>query len=77
MNFRPGHEVVGKVHVKHIYEIAKVKQMDAHLRHIELEQICRMIIGSVGSMGLELVGDEPAAVPAVKKWRRKINMIVW
>ncbi len=66
LNFRPGHEIVGKVHVKQIYEIAKIKQKDSHLQHIELEQLCRMIIGSVGSMGLEVVGDETVA-PTAKK----------
>jgi len=32
---RPGHEIVGKVHVKHIYEIAKLKLNDEHLKNME------------------------------------------
>jgi large subunit ribosomal protein L11 len=43
--------------VKQIYEVAVAKQKDEHLKHIELEQLCRSIIGSAASMGLEIVGD--------------------
>lgn len=49
--------MVGKVHVKQIYEIAKVKQRDDHLKHLPLDAICRQIVGSAGSMGLEVVSD--------------------
>ncbi len=52
---RAGHVSSGKVHVKQIYEIALVKQMDAHLKQIELSALCRTIAGSALSMGLEVV----------------------
>lgn len=52
---RTGHDVVGKVHVKQIYEIARAKQKDAHLSHIGLESLCRSIMASAGSMGIEIV----------------------
>ena len=54
---RPGHEIVGQVHVKQIYEIAKAKQADGHLAKIKLESLARSIVGSASSMGLEIVSD--------------------
>ena len=39
---------VGTVSVKHIYEIAKVKQKDTP--HLPLESICKNIIGTANSM---------------------------
>jgi len=49
------HLNVGKVHVKQLYEIAKVKQLDSPvLQHSSLEGICRMMMGQMRSMGLEL-----------------------
>jgi large subunit ribosomal protein L11 len=54
---RPGHDVVGKVHVKQIYEIAKAKQQDEHLQDISLESMCRTVAASASSMGLEIVRD--------------------
>jgi large subunit ribosomal protein L11 len=45
--------VLGKLHVKQIYEIAKVKQRD--MKNFELENICRMIIGTANTMGIEIV----------------------
>ena len=56
--FRPGHEIVGKIHVKQIYEIGKIKKQDEHLAHIDLEQICRSIAGSCSTMGLEIVSND-------------------
>jgi len=54
---RTGHDIVGKVHVKQIYEIAKVKQRDEHLARIDLYSLCRSIAASAKSMGLEVVKD--------------------
>jgi len=54
---RPGHDIVGKVHVKQIYEIAIAKQADAHLKAIPLESLCKSIVGSCQSMGIEVVSD--------------------
>ena len=56
---RPGHDVVGKVHAKQIYEIALVKRTDAHMKNIPLKSLCRTIAGSAASMGLKVVsGNE-------------------
>ena len=54
---RPGHDIVGQVHVKQIYEIAKAKQADSHLAKIRLESLARSIAASASSMGLEVVSD--------------------
>lgn len=55
---RPGHEVVGKVHVKQIYEIGLQKQKDAHLAKLSLESVCRSVAGSCVSMGIEVVNTK-------------------
>jgi len=52
---KPGHETNGTISLKHIYEIAKVKQTDAHLKHLPLESIARMVAGSARSLGLNVV----------------------
>ena len=52
--YRPGHDVVGKVHAKHIYEIAVIKQQDEHMKAIPLRSIARMIAASAMSMGINV-----------------------
>jgi large subunit ribosomal protein L11 len=54
---RPGHDTAGTVHVKHIYEIAKIKTTDEHLSRIDLQMMSRSIVGSARSMGLKIVKD--------------------
>jgi len=56
---------VGKVHVKQLYEIAKIKRRDSHLKHLSLENLCRIISGSAHSMGIEIVGGNNGESP---KW---------
>ncbi|KAL9554662.1 hypothetical protein MBANPS3_002713 [Mucor bainieri] len=51
----PGTEVVGSVSLKHIYEIAKIKQQDANLKHLSLESISSSIIGVAKSVGIQVV----------------------
>ena len=53
---RPGHETVGKVHAKQIYEISVMKQKDEHMHHLSLEAIAKSVAGSCTSMGIEVVG---------------------
>jgi ribosomal protein L11 len=62
---RPGHDFVGEVHVKQIYEIALIKHKDAHMKHMTVENLCRCIAGSALSMGIKVVsGDAPASTPS-------------
>ena len=61
---KPGHESAGRVSVKYIYEIAKIKQeVDPDLAEHDLEGICRMIMGSCKSMGIEVVEDTLPPIP--------------
>ena len=49
---KPGHTIAGKIGVKYIYEIAKIKQeTDPSLKREDLEGISKMIMGTVKSMG--------------------------
>jgi len=52
---RPGHEITGTVSLKHVYEIAKIKAADQHMKSLPLESIARMIIGSARSLGVQVV----------------------
>ncbi|KAI9322664.1 ribosomal protein L11, RNA binding domain-containing protein [Dichotomocladium elegans] len=52
---KPGTEVAGKISLKHVYEIAKIKQSDANLKHLPLESICGSIIGVARSVGIQVI----------------------
>lgn len=41
--------------LKHIYEIARVKAEDPAFAGVPLESICRTIIGSARSIGIQVV----------------------
>ena len=56
INFRPGHENAGSVHVKQLYEIALAKKKDVNLQHLPEESIVRSIIGQCSSMGITVQG---------------------
>ena len=61
---RPVLEVVGKVTLKQVYEIASIKKTDMHLNHIPLEHLCRSVVGSARSMGLEVITGRERAKAA-------------
>jgi large subunit ribosomal protein L11 len=52
---KPGHEIVGTISLKHVYEIAKIKSTDEHMNHLPLESIARMVVGSARSLGIQVV----------------------
>ncbi|VUC37703.1 unnamed protein product [Clonostachys rosea] len=52
---KPGHESIGTVSLKHIYEIAKIKQSELRLSGLSLEGLCRSIIYQCKSMGIDVV----------------------
>lgn len=52
---KPGHETAGTISFKHIYEIAKIKQTDDHMKHLPLESIARMVVGSAKTFGIKAV----------------------
>ncbi|XP_046402235.1 39S ribosomal protein L11, mitochondrial [Ischnura elegans] len=53
----PGREICGKVTLKHVYEIAKIKSEDPPMAVFSLQQICEMIVGIAHSCGIEIVRD--------------------
>ena len=52
---KPGHETVGTVTLKHIYEIAKIKQSETRLSGLSFEGMCKSVIASAKSIGVEVV----------------------
>lgn len=52
---QPGKETVGTVSLKHIYEIAKIKQTELRLSGISHEGMCRSIIHQAKSIGINVV----------------------
>ena len=61
---KPGQVEAGRLSVKYVYEIAKIKQeVDPELRSHDLEGIGRMIMGTCKSMGIEVVEDTLPPTP--------------
>ncbi|GJN30255.1 hypothetical protein PR202_gb18546 [Eleusine coracana subsp. coracana] len=54
---RPGHNMVSSLTLRHVYEIAKLKQADPFCKHMSLEALSKSIIGTTNSMGIEIVKD--------------------
>lgn len=52
---RAGHEITGTVSLKHVYEIAKIKQTDDHLKHLPLESIASTVVGTAKTLGIQVV----------------------
>lgn len=50
-----GREIAGTVTLKHVYEIAKVKKTDKVFQNASLEAVCKSIIGSARSMGIQVI----------------------
>ncbi|KAH6672714.1 50S ribosomal protein L11 [Plectosphaerella plurivora] len=51
----PGKEVVGTVSLKHVYEIAKIKQTELRLSGLSLQGMTRSIIFQAKSIGINVV----------------------
>ncbi len=51
----PGKESVGEVSLKHIYEIAKLKQTELRLSGLSLEGLCKSVIAQAQSIGITVV----------------------
>ncbi|KAL8532222.1 hypothetical protein ACS0TY_008720 [Phlomoides rotata] len=51
---RPGHETASTITLKHVYEIAKIKQSDPYCQYMSLESISKSIIGTANSMGIKV-----------------------
>ena len=51
----PGQENVGEISLKHVYEIAKIKQSELRLSGLSLEGLCRSVIAQTRSVGVTVV----------------------
>lgn len=51
----PGHETIGKVTLKHVYEIAKIKQTETRLAGLSLQGLCKSVISQAKSVGIQVV----------------------
>jgi large subunit ribosomal protein L11 len=51
----PGKTSVGTISARAVYEIAQMKRRDATLANIPLESMCKTVIGTAKTMGLEVV----------------------
>ena len=51
----PGTDSIGTVSLKHVYEIAKIKQTESRLTGLSLEGLCKSVISQAKSMGVEVV----------------------
>uniref|UniRef100_A0A095A4L5 Large ribosomal subunit protein uL11m n=1 Tax=Schistosoma haematobium TaxID=6185 RepID=A0A095A4L5_SCHHA len=54
----PGTEVCGRLSLKHIYHIAELKKQDPHLFTADLQDICKMLIGTAHRLGIEIVTQD-------------------
>ncbi|KOS17570.1 54S ribosomal protein L19 [Escovopsis weberi] len=52
---RTGHESIGTISLKHVYEIAKIKQSELRLSGLSLEGMCRAVIYQAKSIGINVV----------------------
>lgn len=55
-------ETCGKITLKHLYEIAKIKSQDPPLEWRPLQEICTMLIATARTCGIEVVRDLDAKV---------------
>ncbi|KAL4931528.1 mitochondrial 54S ribosomal protein uL11m [Aspergillus undulatus] len=51
----PGHETVGSISLKHVYEIAKIKQTETRLSGLSLEGLCKSVMAQAKSVGIEIL----------------------
>lgn len=52
-----GKEVAGRVSLRHVYEIAKIKSEDPCWENIPLEDVCKSVIITAHSCGIEIVKE--------------------
>lgn len=51
----PGHDTIGQVSLKHVYEIAQIKQSELRLSGLSLQGLCKSVISQAKSMGIKVV----------------------
>lgn len=50
-----GKHVLGKITLKQVYEIATIKKQDENMELVTMETLCKQVIGSARSIGIEVV----------------------
>lgn len=51
----PGHDVCGKISLKHVYEIAQIKQTETRLSGLSLQGLCKSVMAQAQSIGIQVV----------------------
>ncbi|CCG81207.1 54S ribosomal protein L19 [Taphrina deformans PYCC 5710] len=51
----PGKSVAGKISLKHVFEVAQIKARDEKLKSLPLESICKSVVGTAKTMGIQVV----------------------
>ncbi|KAL8832052.1 MAG: hypothetical protein Q9191_000506 [Dirinaria sp. TL-2023a] len=51
----PGKESIGEVSLKHVYDIAQIKQSEVRLSGLSLVGLCKSVISQARSMGITIV----------------------
>jgi large subunit ribosomal protein L11 len=52
----PGRETVGRIHVKQVYEIARIRKQDnPKLEWVPLESVAKSVVASCRSMGIKVL----------------------
>ncbi|KAG4427950.1 hypothetical protein IFR05_016570 [Cadophora sp. M221] len=51
---KSGNEIVGTISLKHVFEIAKIKQSELRLSGLSLEGLCKSVISTAKSVGVEV-----------------------
>ncbi|PGH00282.1 ribosomal protein L11 [Blastomyces parvus] len=51
----PGTDIIGKVSLKHVYEIAKIKQSEIRLSGTSLQSLCKSVIAQAKTVGIQVV----------------------
>ena len=54
-SMQAGREIAGTVSLKHVYEIARIKQSELRLSGLSLESLCKTVIASGKSAGIAVV----------------------
>ncbi|CAK7892446.1 54S ribosomal protein L19, mitochondrial [[Candida] anglica] len=52
---KPKHDTVGTISLKHVYEIAKIKQSDERHKALDLQNICRQVISNAEVVGVKVI----------------------
>ncbi|CDR36446.1 CYFA0S01e01596g1_1 [Cyberlindnera fabianii] len=51
----PGKPFAGEISLKHVYAIAQIKKTDDRHKNLELEGICKSVVATAKSMGINVV----------------------